>query len=441
MAVDSVGPSGCIDASCIDKDDSTSAPAAAAPSAPPEEAAPAAAEPPAAEPAAATEEEAPPAPASAPAAEANVDTHSDAHIESAMAVDDSGGCIDTSFIDKDDSTSAPAATAAAAAAPVSPLAAEANLVDTHSDAHIESVMVVDSVGPSGCTDASTIVSSAGTKECCEKQIGNGMAEAAAEVNLAADQLEYIHGTLKDYQLEGVQWLIRMHDNGMPMILGDETGLGKTVQIICFLAFLKYQRPVSEPNLVVVPLSLLPAWSAELEKWCSTLRVIVLAGPQSTSVDEYAQLKNNLASGVTNADVVLTSFELVTSPHLFRKSGLDSTWRYVVVDEAHRIDTSPEVARACRAIHSQSRILISGSIGQGDVQDLPALLAFQLPRLFDGAVNPAMNVADPFKDRAHKILDVLMLRRRREVTLLELPPKKEHTVRVDLSPEQMFWYKR
>jgi len=34
------------------------------------------------------------------------------------------------------------------------------------------------------------------------------------------------GTLRKYQVEGVQWLISLYDNGLNGILADEMGLGK-----------------------------------------------------------------------------------------------------------------------------------------------------------------------------------------------------------------------
>lgn len=36
------------------------------------------------------------------------------------------------------------------------------------------------------------------------------------------------GTMKPYQLEGLNWMIRLHDSGVNGILADEMGLGKTL---------------------------------------------------------------------------------------------------------------------------------------------------------------------------------------------------------------------
>lgn len=44
------------------------------------------------------------------------------------------------------------------------------------------------------------------------------------------------------------------------------GLGKTIQTTAFLGYLKHERQVTGPSLIVCPLSVLSGWMAELEKW-------------------------------------------------------------------------------------------------------------------------------------------------------------------------------
>ena len=39
------------------------------------------------------------------------------------------------------------------------------------------------------------------------------------------------GTMRDYQIEGLNWLISLYDRGINGILADEMGLGKTLQTI------------------------------------------------------------------------------------------------------------------------------------------------------------------------------------------------------------------
>ena len=61
------------------------------------------------------------------------------------------------------------------------------------------------------------------------------------------------GIMRGYQLEGLNWLLRIHSIGINGILADEMGLGKTVQSISLIAYL---HPSSYAHLVVVPMSTL-----------------------------------------------------------------------------------------------------------------------------------------------------------------------------------------
>lgn len=51
----------------------------------------------------------------------------------------------------------------------------------------------------------------------------------------------LHGSLREYQQIGVDWLVNLHKKHLNGILADETGLGKTVQTVAFLAHLACQE--------------------------------------------------------------------------------------------------------------------------------------------------------------------------------------------------------
>ena len=51
----------------------------------------------------------------------------------------------------------------------------------------------------------------------------------------------LHGSLREYQQIGVDWLANLHKKHLNGILADETGLGKTVQTVAFLAHLACQE--------------------------------------------------------------------------------------------------------------------------------------------------------------------------------------------------------
>ena len=75
------------------------------------------------------------------------------------------------------------------------------------------------------------------------------------------------GTMKPYQLEGLNWMIRLHDSGVNGILADEMGLGKTLQSISLLAYLRESRGSSFHDLLCV-LTLLPSIEGSTHDHCA-----------------------------------------------------------------------------------------------------------------------------------------------------------------------------
>src|SRR5260221_13079791 len=105
------------------------------------------------------------------------------------------------------------------------------------------------------------------------------------------------------------------------------GLGKTLQSISFLAYLKHYRDISGPYLVVVPKSTLQNWSREFEKWTPDGKVGSLAGTK----DERAEIiANQLIS--QDFEVCVTTYEMC----LIEKSVLKSSHSNTSQSTAHRI---------------------------------------------------------------------------------------------------------
>ncbi len=134
--------------------------------------------------------------------------------------------------------------------------------------------------------------------------------------------------MKEYQLEGVRWLVCMHDRGLNAILADEMGLGKTLQTIAFLSFLKLERPGpgSGPSLIVVPLSVLTAWCGEFARWAPHMRVLRF---HSGSREERDRLRTALSEAPLEFDAVVTTYEMITAPDTQRLLSNAIYWRCVL----------------------------------------------------------------------------------------------------------------
>jgi len=83
--------------------------------------------------------------------------------------------------------------------------------------------------------------------------------------------------LRDYQLNGLNWMVHGWCKENSVILADEMGLGKTIQTISFLNYLFHAQQLYGPFLVVVPLSTMAAWQKEFAQWAPSINVVTYIG--------------------------------------------------------------------------------------------------------------------------------------------------------------------
>ena len=61
-----------------------------------------------------------------------------------------------------------------------------------------------------------------------------------------DLINTEHGSLRPYQVAGLNWLANLYQNGINGILADEMGLGKTIQTIALISYLMETKKVAGP---------------------------------------------------------------------------------------------------------------------------------------------------------------------------------------------------
>ncbi|GFY85241.1 chromatin remodeling factor17 [Actinidia rufa] len=214
----------------------------------------------------------------------------------------------------------------------------------------------------------------------------------------------IQGKMRDYQLAGLNWLIRLYENGINGILADEMGLGKTLQTISLLGYLHEFRGITGPHMVVAPKSTLGNWMNEIKRFCPIIRAIKFLG----NPDERKNIRENLLVA-GRFDVCVTSFEMAIK----EKSALRQfSWRYIIIDEAHRIKNENSLlSKTMRLYKTNYRLLITGTpLQQEVVQQL------------------------------HKVLRPFLLRRLKSDVEKGLPPKKETILKVGMSQMQKQYYR-
>ena len=107
------------------------------------------------------------------------------------------------------------------------------------------------------------------------------------------QPSIVKGEMRPYPLEGLNWLIRNHENGVNGILADEMGLGKTLQSISILAYMYEFEDNHGPHLVLVPKSTMANWMNEIQRWCPSLTGVRFHGSKD---ERQAMIQNVLKPG-------------------------------------------------------------------------------------------------------------------------------------------------
>lgn len=249
------------------------------------------------------------------------------------------------------------------------------------------------------------------------------------------------GKLRDYQVQGLNWLISLHENKLSGILADEMGLGKTLQTISFLGYLRYVKQIEGPFLIIVPKSTLDNWRREFLKWTPNVNVLVLHGDKDTRADI---VRNIILEA--RFDVLITSYEMV----IREKNALKRlAWQYIVIDEAHRIKNEQSaLSQIIRLFYSKNRLLITGTPLQNNLHELWALLNFLLPDIFGDSElfdewfeqNNSEQDQEIVVQQLHSVLNPFLLRRVKADVEKSLLPKIETNVYVGMTDMQIQWYK-
>lgn len=280
------------------------------------------------------------------------------------------------------------------------------------------------------------------KEEDDQMMASGTNEVDQEeviTHLTAQPSIIKFGTLRKYQLEGLNWMIRLYQCGVSGILADEMGLGKTLQSISILAYLKQFRNVHGPHLVCVPLSTLGNWMREFARWCPSIKTYKFHGNK----EERKKMKLELLQE-GSFEVILTSYEMANMEAGFLRK---FQFEFIVVDEAHRLKNENSLlSKTLRSFNSKLRLLLTGTPLQNNLHELWALLNFLVPKYFGNAeeFDAYFTVtggegggedSSPILQSLHKVLSPFMLRRLKIDVETALKPKKETLVYVGMSAMQ------
>lgn len=235
--------------------------------------------------------------------------------------------------------------------------------------------------------------------------------------------------LWDYQKVGFSWLLRLWRSNLGGILGDEMGVGKTLQLIALSCEVANVDP--RPALIVVPAGLLLKWCKDFIDHAPSFieKVHVHNGPN----------RPKSVSLLQSQEIILTTYSMVVQDEdIFAEIDFAS----IACDEAHELKESRTLkSRAIRNLRAQGKFLATGTPIQNNLSDYWSLIDIVEPGLLGskeyfeerGEDTPAL-AAKLVNQTKHRIL-----RRTQDQVGIDIPEGKEFYVPLSLSPDLQFEY--
>lgn len=246
--------------------------------------------------------------------------------------------------------------------------------------------------------------------------------------------------LRDYQLVGFDWAMRLAHWGAGACLADDMGLGKTLQALAILL----ARGNQGPSLVIAPTSVCFNWQQEALKYAPTLNIKLFADAINTIQRE------SLLKQLSAFDCVIISYGL-----LQRESDIlkEVPWHTIVADEAQALKNPlAKRTKAAFALKGDFKMITTGTPIENNLTELWSLFRFVNPGLLGNIKRFGERFSLPIENakedklaarRASQALKALIqpfiLRRMKNQVLTELPPRTEINIRVEMSPRERDFY--
>ncbi len=246
----------------------------------------------------------------------------------------------------------------------------------------------------------------------------------------------LNAELRPYQVEGVQWLKRLHESGCNGCLADDMGLGKTLQTLTLLQSLKEKGELNT-SLLVAPVVTLANWEREIERFCPEIRFYRHAGNKRP--------KDSSAFG--DYDLIILSYHTLRNDvDIF----MDYSFDYIILDEAHYIKNhSSRIYKAIRTLQAAHRLSLTGTPLENNTMELWSQFSFLNPGLLGGRQHFYRNFTLPIEKKGdeqsmealRETVAPFLLRRKKEDVLDDLPPKEIIIHYSDMGTEQARLYKK
>ncbi len=251
----------------------------------------------------------------------------------------------------------------------------------------------------------------------------------------------LQAELRDYQLEGFQWLARLAHWGVGACLADDMGLGKTIQALALIL----TKAAAGPTLIVAPTSVCPNWISEANRFAPTLNPFQFGSgaPRSGSLRDRAATLENLQP----FDVAVCTYGLLQQEDVAELLA-QVPWQVVVLDEAQAIkNMATKRSQAAMNLQAEFKLLTTGTPIENHLGELWNLFRFLNPGLLGSLESFNQRFANPIerdqdksaRQQLKRLIQPFLLRRTKNQVLTELPARTEILIQVELSQEEMAFY--
>ncbi|WP_374028970.1 DEAD/DEAH box helicase [Bdellovibrio bacteriovorus] len=245
----------------------------------------------------------------------------------------------------------------------------------------------------------------------------------------------IHGRLKHYQHEGVQWLYDLYQLKMGALLADDMGLGKTLQALSFLEYLRTKEQLGQV-LIVVPSSLVYNWESELEKFTPDLPLEIFTTKEVDRIGKKLESKQPM--------VVVTTYGLLMENDQFLSQ---YKWNVVIFDEAQNLkNITTKRTSSARMLSARFKICMTGTPMENHYGEFYSLMDLVVPgclgRYEDFRrhyVNTEIVLVEDVQDLKLRTKPLLLRRTKKEI-LDQLPEKQETKVSIAFEERQKKIYR-
>lgn len=252
-------------------------------------------------------------------------------------------------------------------------------------------------------------------------------------NLQPELPSTFQAELRDYQLEGFNWLARLAHWGVGACLADQMGLGKTVQALALIL----TRAHEGATLIIAPTSVCMNWVNEAQKFAPTLNIIQFGSGN----------RQNILDGLQPFDMLICSYGLLQQEEVSQMLS-QVEWQTIVLDEAQAIkNMTTKRSQAAMNLKGRFKLITTGTPIENHLGELWNLFRFINPGLLGSFESFNQRFAIPiekFQDKQvrsklKKLIQPFLLRRTKNQVLEELPSRTEILLHVELSREEMAFY--